>query len=954
MATRAQKFADTQKMLEDNGVDINKYNKAKAEWASMQDALKAGWWTGTTTKQANTSWWTPAVTNTSWWNSGSWLTNKSDIYWDVNKTPTTTNSMDFSSYTWNKKLAESDAIFGENAKIKEKNESWFLTRRNDSIASELFNLWTVEDKDVEDYLMKFKDFQNASPEDQANTKRAISDRLSEKRKANWDTTITDTTTTVDANGNKITDTTTTETNPSKDGYYFDKGTGEYVKIYWYDDLSKDYRDLIDRMDEQERKYLSNMWAAGMQKQVKTYLDAMRSKDQAEAMQEKNQELYDINRAQSLIEAQQTLRHSQEQYDNLKQNWQYLGNMWMPWTSATKIQAIGDSLKEAQTTLWEIQKLTQLKLDAQEKQWEAQVLQYNQQIDNLMYNLNWQVGSEVQAALSKFTTAELEWQLDTIDGITAFRKELLDDLDANISWLTSASLDQMQYITKEYQDIADKMYEYQQNANTVNVEMSQVKGFYVDGNGNPIYNAKWEPIEVPQNPPLDPVFDKETGKLIVFGYDENWNIVANVQQLWESGDTANAQIVSLLNQWYTVSDILKVYPNLDPEKVEKLSKIISPDYNRNWLPTTWQWKFYTATTEERMMSWLDAWMGKYKTWDNWWSCGHFVNNYLQSIWGNRMFGDDLSQKIQQINTLTPKIWSIIVMDSPTAPENWHVWIVTDIDENGNMTVLQSNRSKKDPNKVFTTVENVDSDKIYWYFDPTMSIEDYNKASETSSDNVSDNWYNTSDIPNYTAYLTKWYKAFSDKDKEEIKAEYGSLANFKKAAEAYKQEIDNQVSDVAMTMLVNLDEIYNWLTDENGEVDTWKYTQLMSWIYGDGAKYKRMLNQVKSSTALQKLIDLKWQWATFGALSDQELWFITNAADWLALDVWPANFAAWVKDKMNTMLKHYWLNRNDIQKMKASWDYSLDNLNTGWDEESWWDYYWGVGSEWIYTGGRWAFS
>ena len=159
---------------------------------------------------------------------------------------------------------------------------------------------------------------------------------------------------------------------------------------------------------------------------------------------------------------------------------------------------------------------------------------------------------------------------------------------------------------------------------------------------------------------------------------------------------------------------------------------------------------------------------------------------------------------------------------------------------------------------------------------------------------------------------------------------------------------------MTMLVNLDEIYNWLTDENWEVDTWKYTQLMSWIYGDGAKYKRMLNQVKSSTALQKLIDLKWQWATFGALSDQELWFITNAADWLALDVWPANFAAWVKDKMNTMLKHYWLNRNDIQKMKASWDYSLDNLNTGWDEESWWDYYWGVGSEWIYTGGRWAFS
>jgi hypothetical protein len=31
--------------------------------------------------------------------------------------------MDFSNYSGNKKLADADAVFGENAKIKEKNES---------------------------------------------------------------------------------------------------------------------------------------------------------------------------------------------------------------------------------------------------------------------------------------------------------------------------------------------------------------------------------------------------------------------------------------------------------------------------------------------------------------------------------------------------------------------------------------------------------------------------------------------------------------------------------------------------------------------------------------------------------------------------------------------------------------------------------------------------------------
>jgi hypothetical protein len=67
---------------------------------------------------------------------------------------------------------------------------------------------------------------------------------------------------------------------------------------------------------------------------------------------------------------------------------------------------------------------------------------------------------------------------------------------------------MQYITQQYQDVADKMYEYAQNANKVNPEMSTVKGYYVDMNGNPIFNDKGETIKVPASAPLDPIYDKE--------------------------------------------------------------------------------------------------------------------------------------------------------------------------------------------------------------------------------------------------------------------------------------------------------------------------------------------------------------------------------------------------------------------------------------------------------------
>jgi hypothetical protein len=46
-------------------------------------------------------------------------------------------------------------------------------------------------------------------------------------------------------------------------------------------------------------------------------------------------------------------------------------------------------------------------------------------------------------------------------------------------------------------------------------------------------------------------------------------------------------------------------------------------------------------------------------------------------------------------------------------------------------------------------------------------------------------------------------------------------------------------------------------------------------------RKKYNQVMKSSALQKLIDLKADGATFGALSDNELGFITDAADWFSL-------------------------------------------------------------------------
>jgi hypothetical protein len=76
--------------------------------------------------------------------------------------------------------------------------------------------------------------------------------------------------------------------------------------------------------------------------------------------------------------------------------------------------------------------------------------------------------------------------------------------------------------------------------------------------------------------MEPVFDKETGKLITFGLDENGNIVASVQQVYQGDATATqSTIVSLLENGVSVQDILKYVPGADLKTVQSLADIVTP-------------------------------------------------------------------------------------------------------------------------------------------------------------------------------------------------------------------------------------------------------------------------------------------------------------------------------------------------------------------------------------------
>lgn len=921
------------------------YNQAKSTWSTTKDAVNSA--SGLLVKNSSGS--NSGGTNsvTSGWTSSGWVSGNSTSWWDVygdkSWNVTATWPMDFSKYTWPATLKESNNVaFWENAKKREQATPWFLTDRNNTIAYEIYNNrknnWNLTD--VEEYLMQYDDYKNSSQKERDNTKNAITLRLWEIEKANWDTTITDTTKITDANGDwdKITSKLKDynwDGVEDKPWYYYNNW--EYYRAYGYDSWSKELQDEFDRLPDNKKKEVSNYWAEALQEYLKLWTDYKRTTEYLDKKHDIDTDLYKNSKRQAEIQMGQTLRHAEESFNNLKQNWQYLGNMWMPWISATRMEAIWDAIQEAKTTLAEIEELEDLKMDAMVNQWKEQELAYAKQIDDLTYNLTWQTSQEFVDALSKFTAAELEWNLDTIDWITAFRRELLDEMDKNLSWITSASLQQMQYITQQYQDVADKMYEYAQNANTVNKDMSAVKWYYVDGNGNPIFNAKGETIEVPQSAPMDPIYDKETGKLITFAYDENWQIVAQVQDIlgWGSWGT-QATIVSLLEQWASVQDILKMYPNVDLKTVQALAEVVQPvNWWIKYSDYTWKGWNYKSVNDITLRAWLQNFVKKWvdennnlKKWMHWWQCGEFVNNYLENMWVGRLFTDPITEKEKNINSDTPKVWSVVIMNSESQPQYWHVGIVTGYDEKtGTIKILQSN--KKGEEEVFVSTKNKDDKNILWYFDPTKSIDTYNnevKSAVYEAQGLNSKGFRDNDTANYNNYLKKWDSAFTNADKERIAKSYGSYEAFQDAATAYQQNLDNQVSDVSIDLLKTLYKIKKMDSTDYWMAKNEPEWAMQRWI-GTWWDWRTEIDHVIANTTLEKLVNMKSQWATFGALSEWELDMLNSSANKLNYTSSYKKFMENVDDMIAGIEGSMDMRGYDYSKLKNEWWTTTTTTNNG---------------------------
>lgn len=139
------------------------------------------------------------------------------------------------------------------------------------------------------------------------------------------------------------------------------------------------------------------------------------------------------------------------------------------------------------------------------------------------------------------------------------------------------------------------------------------------------------------------------------------------------------------------------------------------------------------------------------------------------------------------------------------------------------------------------------------------------------------------PIYEDFLKTWDYG-SDANRKSIEAEFWSLENFRKQAEAYNYR-DWWPADKELQNIKELrDQLKSFISDDNKRALDNSIGNVRVTLRPKTAQEKQdfmnAINFFTSGQTLQALIDAKWAWATFGALSNEELKMLQNSASNLA--------------------------------------------------------------------------
>lgn len=270
------------------------------------------------------------------------------------------------------------------------------------------------------------------------------------------------------------------------------------------------------------------------------------------------------------------------------------------------------------------------------------------------------------------------------------------------------------------------------------------------------------IEAKHNQALDDLnnnylYSSMSQKLSYTRAIEDYN--KNIERLSEDFDTSLKEIqAGVLQQfqeidskiWLTTQQLANIYwtlqQNVITAKTSAVSSFMSALSNGEttlanaiaqitWLDTnqftnqTTQWWFTYNPISQTSLQW---WMNQFilNLWDKiekhakirsgW--CGTVVNDYLKSLWYWTPVLDSKQSKLNLINSKTPTVWSVAIRDktwTEAGNKYWHVAIVTSVNDDGTVTVLESNAD------TWLRYHTYKAANITWFFDPSQWYWDFEK-------------------------------------------------------------------------------------------------------------------------------------------------------------------------------------------------------------------------------------
>ena len=224
---------------------------------------------------------------------------------------------------------------------------------------------------------------------------------------------------------------------------------------------------------------------------------------------------------------------------------------------------------------------------------------------------------------------------------------------------------------------------------------------------------------------------------------------------------------------------------------------------------------SSMNQQMVQQSINSFMSSNAIGSQWGQCGEFVNDYLQSMWLDRVFGNEIASKKSQINSQTPTVGSIAIFEGWNKPQYGHVAIVTSVNADGTITTLESNKAGE--GQVFSRTL------------PASSAVGYYNPSGNSQAVATD--YN----PRYEAFFKKYrqtgWTKLTTADRKQIPL---SDDEFYDQAYVWHQEQERMGSLDASATLKVLDEFEamwwrNWIASPRGNIPTQaktKFDQLVN--------------------------------------------------------------------------------------------------------------------------------